>query len=100
MRKVPTYFQKVEKRSGYLICLAVKDLPELEKLCLTLDYHKIKYCKFYEPDISQVTAIAISPSGKQDKKGKTIADYLTQKIPLAGKAFGTIDKNNVLLKAV
>jgi len=85
--KMPRTFKKWKRRSGYLICLAVKDLPELEKLCLVLDYHKLKYVKFFEPDVNEVTAIAIAPSPE--------ADHLTRRIRLAGHKTGSMDKNNV-----
>jgi hypothetical protein len=89
--KFPRTFRKWKKKSGYLICLAVKDLTELEALCLVLDSKKIKYCKFFEPDVNQVTAIAIAPSPE--------ADHITRRIRLAGQKVGKMDKHMPLLKA-
>jgi peptidyl-tRNA hydrolase len=78
-------FRRWQKRSGFLICLAVKDLKELERLTQLLDNHKLEYTKFFEVDIGQVTAIAISPH--------RMADILTEYIPLVGKRSGILDKN-------
>jgi hypothetical protein len=86
--KMPRTFKRWKKKSGYLICLAVKDLPELTELCSTLDSQKVKYVKFYEPDVNQLTAIAIAPSPK--------ADHITRRIRLAGAKIGTFDKHSVL----
>lgn len=85
--KFPRTFRRWKKKSGYLICLAVKDLSELDALCSVLDSKKIKYCKFFEPDVNQVTAIAIAPSDE--------ADFITRRIPLAGKNIGQLDKRHV-----
>ena len=83
--KFPRIFRRWKKRSGYLICLAVEDLPALDKLCQDLDHQKLKYCKFFEPDVNQVTAIAICPSEQ--------ADRITRRLRLAGETIGKIDKN-------
>lgn len=57
----------------------------LQVLMKTLDEEKIKYTKFYEPDIKEVTAIAITPSDK--------ADELTKGLQLANIKAGIKSKN-------
>lgn len=84
-------FRDWKKKSGYLICLAVPDLPSLNDLCKLLDHQKLKYVKFFEPDVEQLTAIAIAPH--------YLADELTKRIKLAGTKTGSFDKHSPL-KAV
>ena len=87
----PRTFRKWRKRSGYLICLSVHGLEHLEALMKSLDYKGIRYTKFYEPDVKQVTSIAISPSEEADK--------ITKGLQLANVKAGTFDKNNQHEKA-
>lgn len=82
----PRTFRKWRKRSGYLICLSVHGIQHLEALMKSLDYKSIKYTKFYEPDVKQITAIAITPSDEADK--------ITKGLQLANVKAGTFDKNN------
>lgn len=81
----PRTFRRWRKKSGYLICLSVRNLSELNKLVDELAKAGCKYTKFYEPDIQQVTAIAISPSGDADK--------LTKGLQLANIKAGTLSKS-------
>lgn len=84
--KRPFQFWLWRKISGYLICLAVKDSEELTKLMKQLDKKGLKYVSFFEPDVGQITSIAITPSEE--------ADRITKYIPRANKFSGTFDKNN------
>ena len=90
--KLPITFKEWKKKSGYLICLAVKDLQALNRLCELLDSQKLKYVKFFEPDVdNQLTAIAISPHW--------MADEFTKSIRCAGQKTGSFDKHSPLEKA-
>lgn len=51
-----------------------------------LDKKGLKYVSFFEPDVGQITSIAITPSEE--------ADRITKYIPRANKFSGTFDKNN------
>lgn len=84
--KNPRTFRRWRRKSGYLICLSVSNLKELEKLIDKLAREGIKYTKFYEPDVKEVTAIAISPSDK--------ADQLTKGLQLANIKAGIKDKHS------
>ena len=84
--KFPRTFKRWKKKSGYIISLAVKDLPTLDKFIGVLSSRKIPLVKFYEPDIGQVTAIAIAPHPE--------ADRMTRRFHLAGKVVGSKDKNS------
>lgn len=81
----PKLFKQWKHGSNSLICLAVKDLPELNQLCKTLDKKGVKYVKFFEPDVEQLTAVAIEPSEMTRK--------ITKYIPLANRKHGEIDKH-------
>lgn len=81
----PRTFRRWRKESGYLICLSVRNLAELEAFNRKLYDNKIKYTAFYEPDIGEFTAIAITPSTK--------ADQLTKHLQLANVKAGTKDKH-------
>jgi hypothetical protein len=83
--KFPRTFKKWKRKSGYLICLAVKNSQELEKLSQELSRKKIKFVKFFEPDVGQVTAIAIAPDPR--------ANMITRRIKLAGYKTGKMDKH-------
>lgn len=84
--KNPRTFKRWRRRSGYLICLAVKDSKELEALMSQLTEKKVRFTPFYEPDVNQITAITISPG--------ELADKLTAYISLANKTNGSLDKHN------
>jgi hypothetical protein len=88
----PRIFRRWKLFSNSLICLAVKDLAELNKLCETLDKKGVKYVKFFEPDVEQLTAIAIEPSEMTRK--------ITSFIPLANKKHGDIDKHQLTKEKV
>lgn len=79
-------FRQWRKTSGYLICLSVRNKEELGEVMKALGDSKIKYTSFFEPDIGEITAIAISPSVK--------ADNLTRKLQLANVKAGNKDKNS------
>lgn len=81
----PRTFRRWRKKSGYLICLSVRNKEELEKLIEELAKNNLKYTKFYEPDIGELTAIAITPSDK--------ADELTKRLQLANVSAGTKSKS-------
>lgn len=80
----PEIFKEWYEKSSYLICLAVKNEEELIKLRNSLKNKEIKYSKFYEPDVDEITSIAIEPS--------EIADKLTSNLPTANKNSGKIKK--------
>lgn len=82
--KNPRTFRRWRKKSGYLICLSVRNLEELNDLVDKLCRAGCKYTKFFEPDIGQVTAIAINPND--------LADKLTKGLQLANIKAGTKDK--------
>jgi hypothetical protein len=84
--KKPRTFKRWRRRSGYLICLAVKDRFDLVKLMIQLSENKVGFVPFYEPDVDQVTAITIDPCDLGDK--------LTAYLPLANKRSGTFNKND------
>lgn len=88
----PQIFRQWKLHSNSLICLAVKDLKELEQLMKTLDKKGVKYVKFFEPDVEQVTAIAIEPSEMTRK--------VTSYIPLANRKNGEIDKHKLTKEKV
>lgn len=85
--KKPWSFIKWRLTGNYLISLAVKDLPSLESLMNELDEKKIKYVKFYELDINEVTAITIVPSEEANKA--------TANLSLANKKTGSKDKYHI-----
>lgn len=68
-----------------MICLSVRNKEELEALEGVLVKSGVKVTKFYEPDIGECTALAITPSVK--------ADELTKGLQLANIKAGTKDKN-------
>lgn len=68
-----------------MICLSVRDSTELSILTKELDSQKIKYTTFFEPDINEITSIAISPSEEADK--------ITKGLQLANIKAGTKDKH-------
>lgn len=88
----PQIFKEWKIYSNSLICLAVKDLTELNQLCITLDKKKVKYVKFFEPDVEQFTAIAIEPSEMTRK--------VTSFIPLANRKSGDLDKHTLTKEKV
>lgn len=81
----PDIWKQWKDESNSVICLSVKDLAALEQLCQTLDKKEVKYVKFFEPDVEQLTAVAVEPS--------EMARKVTKYLPLAGKEFGAIDKH-------
>lgn len=83
--KFPFTFWRWRKKSGFLICLSVRDKVELDNLIQVLDRRKLKYTKFFEPDVGEVTAIALAPHPE--------ADRITKYLSLANKDAGTFDKN-------
>lgn len=83
--KYPEIYQRWKRDSNSLICLAVKDQDALRKLKMTLTKKGVKYAEFFEPDVKQVTALAVEPSEMTRK--------VTKYIPLAGKVAGNIDKH-------
>lgn len=68
-----------------MICLSVRDATALSNLTKELDSQKIKYTTFFEPDINEITSIAISPSEK--------ANEITKGLQLANIKAGNKDKN-------
>lgn len=80
----PELLKEWRQKSGYLICLSVRNLKELEELEDKLGLADLDYTTFYEPDIEEFTAIAISPSENADK--------LTKGLQLANIKAGTISK--------
>lgn len=81
----PRTFRRWRKKSGYLICLSVRDATQLSILTKELDKEKIGYTTFFEPDINEITSIAITPSDK--------ADQITKGLQLANIKAGTKDKH-------
>ena len=83
----PNIFKEWHSTSGYLICLAVPELSDLNNLKETLKTKMVKYVEFYEPDVSQITGIAIEPSD--------LSDELTAELSLAGRKSGYFNKHTV-----
>jgi peptidyl-tRNA hydrolase len=81
----PTIFKDWHQQSNSLICLATKDLSELQNLIDKCKNKNIKFVEFYEPDVNQLTSICLEPT-EQSRK-------ITGSLKLAGKAFGTIVEN-------
>ena len=81
-----TIFKDWHQQSNSLICLATKDLSELQNLINKCKNKNIKFVEFYEPDVNQLTSICLEPT-EQSRK-------ITGSLKLAGKAIGTIDKHN------
>jgi len=81
----PEIWKQWKHTSNSVICCSVKDIDALTHLCDTLDKKGVRYVKFFEPDVEQLTAVAVEPS----EMGRKVTKYL----PLAGKEFGTIDKH-------
>lgn len=69
-----------------MICLSVKNLSDLISLANKLKKENVSFTAFYEPDIEEITALAIEPSSK--------ADRLTKKLKLANSLVGSVDKSN------
>lgn len=68
-------------RSNYIVCLAAKDEPDLEKLIEKCEQSGLEHFVFREPDIgNQITSIAIEPSEQTQK--------ITSSLPL------TLKQNN------
>lgn len=84
--KKPIRFLMWRLTGKYLISLAVKDKQSLEELMEVLDNQRIGYVSFYEPDINEITAIAISPSRQ--------ANLITTSLPLANKVIRGVSKFN------
>lgn len=68
-----------------MICLSVRNSTELSNLAKELEQQGIKYTTFFEPDINEITSIAINPS--------EIADKITKGLQLANIKAGTKDKH-------
>jgi transcriptional regulator of NAD metabolism len=86
--KNPLKFIRWRLFGKYLIALSVKDLSELEQFIKVLKKQKIKFVSFFEPDINQITAIAI--------RSNFNVDQLTSKLKLANEKKGFIDKSNII----
>ena len=66
----PDEFVNLNKHSNYLCCLE-SDEGQIEKLIDKLDLLKIKYSKFFEPDIkegSQFTAVTVEALDEKTHK--------------------------------
>lgn len=81
----PAVFKDWHEQSNSIICLATKDLPELQELINKCKNKNIKFVEFYEPDVDQLTSICLEPSESSRK--------ITSNLKLAGKSIGTIDKH-------
>lgn len=83
--RYPLRFLKWRLMGRYLISLATTDKDSLEELMKALDNLGVKYARFYESDIKEITAIAFC-----SKK----AEQLTKSLPLANRKIGIKDKHN------
>jgi peptidyl-tRNA hydrolase len=81
----PELFKEWRQKSGYLICLSVRNWKELCEFEGKLLEEGLNYTMFYEPDIGEFTSITIAPS--------TRADELTKGLQLANVKAGTKNKS-------
>ena len=83
----PNIFKEWHSTSGFLICLAVPELSDLDRLKEILKMKMVRYVEFFEPDVNQITGIAIEPCEE--------ADEITQYLSLAGRKSGHFSKYTV-----
>lgn len=83
--KHPLKFLRWRISSGYLISLSTPTLNTLEEVMTSLKRLGVKYIKFYEDDIKQITAISFVSTLE--------SDIVTSRLTLANSKVGTTDKS-------
>lgn len=81
----PEDFKIWSEQNKYITSLAVKNENTLIALCFKLELFSVKFSKFYEPDIDEITAICFI-SNEHTKR-------FTSSMPLVNKNYGNIDKH-------
>lgn len=88
----PQEFKEWYSNSNSIISLSVKNERELYNLSIKLENHNFKVCRFFEPDIQELTAISIVP---QDG-----VKEMCSKLHLAGKCSASKEREHKLMDIV